>query len=423
MRVALLMLALVACSTPPLKLDLAVSQSSDKSCNATTCTGVPMQCDAIASIRILDPAQPSAPYISQCQRIPRDAKADLCALAQLDLRQDIPLPEQTLEVQVVIYQADQIPLDPMTHDPICPTEREGLSFDVATGFPTGPIAMQDPSIPSKIDLITPAIGGRGFWHPGDASVVVSLACNDLETLNAPSCKGTDMITATAVVNDFDQAMSVAVMVADKLTVRIGEPKLVPNSTDIDFALTPAESQVLDRTVIKPVPAWGAPITLSFAKTACIEVLEDRAQATATVTCKVIPAGATTIDITGIRLAKESLDNILTGLGTMALPEHGLTIGVVLTYLGVGAPNQIVTATPPTGGQPTIEYIADDRKTIVPGATQTQFSSGLFLSRDAPYGTTFSTQNGQLGAVTAVGGLVDGKVTIVVLQLSKPPNTQ
>jgi hypothetical protein len=46
------------------------------------------------------------------------------------------------------------------------------------------------------------------------------------------------------------------------------------------------------------------------------------------------------------------------------------------------------------------------------------ASGIFVSRDAPYGTSFAAaQTNQ--AISAMGGLVEGKVTVVVLQFDIP----
>ena len=46
------------------------------------------------------------------------------------------------------------------------------------------------------------------------------------------------------------------------------------------------------------------------------------------------------------------------------------------------------------------------------------SSGIFVSSDAPFGTTFSVASG-VQAASGFGGLVEGKVTIVVLQYQNP----
>ncbi len=423
----LLIALLAACSTPPLKLEFAVSDSPAESCGAATCAGIQMKCDAVVSIRILDPNDPSAPYISQCQLVSFDRTRDLCSLSKLTLDQT-PLPEQTLEVQVVVYPATDIPTDPMTNDLICPTEKEGLTFDVATGFPSGPIQMQDPADPTHMFEIEPAIGGRAFYHKGDSETVVTLACNDLAALNDNTCLGANSVSVTATIDDFDPPLNpVSTTVASNLTVRIGEPQFESSGSG-QYVLSPTDARLLDETVISP-PAWGANIDLKFQQTACLEVLEDGAMATATLTCKPVATGTQSVDITGFRLSASLLDEILAALGNpMGILDDGLVIGVVYDDADAFAANQVITATAADGqtcSTCTIEYLAGDRGSIVPGGTKTS-SSGIFVSRDAPFGTTFSTPNtpqAAPGTITAIGGLVVGKVTIVVLAQTQPPQNE
>jgi hypothetical protein len=60
---------------------------------------------------------------------------------------------------------------------------------------------------------------------------------------------------------------------------------------------------------------------------------------------------------------------------------------------------------------TIEYLSADLTRFVAGGTST---SGIFLSTDAPYGTAFSI-NGNPPPPPEIGGLVNGKVTIVEVE--------
>jgi hypothetical protein len=48
------------------------------------------------------------------------------------------------------------------------------------------------------------------------------------------------------------------------------------------------------------------------------------------------------------------------------------------------------------------------------------NNGIFVSRDAPFGTMFATSRPGRPTVTGVGGMVAGKITVVVLQLDNPP---
>ena len=111
---------------------------------------------------------------------------------------------------------------------------------------------------------------------------------------------------------------------------------------------------------------------------------------------------------GVRLSKAALDQMLAALSLTSFPVHGLTIGIVLDPSGNSVANQVVT---PSAG--TVQYFAADRANV--GGAKTT-SSGVWVSTDAPFGTTFSTFGGTPPTtVQRIGGLIDGKVTIVVLQ--------
>ena len=92
------------------------------------------------------------------------------------------------------------------------------------------------------------------------------------------------------------------------------------------------------------------------------------------------------------------------------PDQGLVIGIVLDYLGnpVSGLNVATTAG-------AVRYLSADRHNIILGGTS---ASGIFISEDAPFGTTFSATS-SLHTVAGFGGLVDGKVTVVVLQFGTP----
>jgi hypothetical protein len=57
----------------------------------------------------------------------------------------------------------------------------------------------------------------------------------------------------------------------------------------------------------------------------------------------------------------------------------------------------------------VVYVSDDG--LVGGSATSK--TGIFVSRDAPFGTMFSA-TGMKPTVPAVGGLVAGKVTIVIV---------
>ena len=124
------------------------------------------------------------------------------------------------------------------------------------------------------------------------------------------------------------------------------------------------------------------------------------------------------DFVGTRLAKATLDNILSVLGLPSFPDKGLVVGIVLDDHGNPAGGLQVNASVTGSVTPTIQYLSANRHAV--GGTVTS-STGIFISEDAPFGTDFSATQGSETA-TAVGGLIVGKVTIVVLQIPNPAPT-
>jgi hypothetical protein len=417
-RGGLVIVALAACGNPPaLAIDFALSPGPSQVCTTTsgqvaqTCSDVTMRCDATLSVRIVAPNDPTTPYVSLCQ--PITGRKDLCSIAEIPLAEPSrPIPATNLEIQVAIYPTSALCSD--ANDPtgltkLCPTD---VGFDDSTGLPINFKPPCDPTKPCDCPPL-PSIGGRAWYHPGDKLTVVDLGCTDLRGLDDPACTGPSTVTVAATVNDFDTGVSVSPSIADTLGVSVGEPHAILNGTTTEFVLEPTDTQVLPRTVAQPVPGWGAEVSLAFQIAACLDVLEDAPQSTATLSCKAV-TGTPRIDITGVRVAKPTLDQILGALGATTFPARGLVVGVVLDYTG----NPIAGATVATSNNASIEYLSPDRSTIVLGATT---SNGIFLSKDAQFGTTFSTTNSQLQTATGFGGVVDGKVTVVVVQFVQPPN--
>ena len=402
--------ALVGCSQPPLTLSFQVTQGAEDACftsaddKASSCSDVALSCRSVVSIRIFSPDDSTAPYVSVCKEL--TGQPNLCSIAGVDLPDPVqPIPDQTLEVDMVVFPYSAVAIDPDTGDLQCPT---GVEFDDA-GFPVG---ADQPCVASSTTPCPPdpALGGRAFYHPGDADTVVQLGCVDIDQVDNAACSGGTMVDVSAGVNDFDTYVSVQTTLADELAVSVGEPKATTVGTATHYVLDPADAYELARTVTGPVPGWGAEVAASFT-TPCLEVLEDGAQTTATLACRQIDdPTAATLDLEGWRLSKASLEQILAALGDAQFPDAGLVVGLVLDPLGNPLANQVVAA---PGG--TIQYLSADRTGIVPSTTST---SGIFMSGDAAFGTTFSVESGVQSAA-AIGGLVDGKVTIVILQYENP----
>jgi hypothetical protein len=61
----------------------------------------------------------------------------------------------------------------------------------------------------------------------------------------------------------------------------------------------------------------------------------------------------------------------------------------------------------------VSYLSKQQDQFVTGATST---SGIFVSRDAVFGTEFSTGLGPQQTAFGIGGRVVGRVTVVILQI-------
>jgi hypothetical protein len=113
------------------------------------------------------------------------------------------------------------------------------------------------------------------------------------------------------------------------------------------------------------------------------------------------------------IKKQKLQSLLSSFSLPPdFPAEGLTIGMVVDAEDSGLANYIVTTAPGNAGGAggTVAYMP----AVAGGPATATSNSGIFLSRDAPFGTIFSAR-GQTPMATAVGGLVAGKVTVVLIQ--------
>ncbi|HWU86145.1 MAG TPA: hypothetical protein VN253_02675 [Kofleriaceae bacterium] len=392
--------ALAACEVPPLQIAYEVTAGPVQACPSASCSDVPMGCDAVLNVRILRPSEPLAPYVRPCELVPPNRHRDLCSIANVDLPVS-ELPNETLEVQVMIWPRNAVKEDPATGELDC---REIYGMPTSIGFDLH--GFPEESAPS------PALGGRAFFHPGDQQTVVTLGCSDLPSVNQPACLGASSIEVAAAVNDFFGAPTIPVFppLADNLYVWVGEPRYDDNHGD--YVLSPTEKQLLKRSN----DAWGGFLDDFEPQTAaCIEVLEDGSSKTSAVRCRTVTPGERKLDLLGFWLKTERLDAIWQmALGLPVFPPQGLTIGILLDDHGAPAAN--VQIIPEVSGS-TVKYLSDDGTSVIPGRMATT-ASGLFVSEDAPYGTRFNASRPPLQTATGIGGRIRGKVTIVLLQLGQ-----
>lgn len=406
---ALLACALAACDHPPFTLRFRLTAGDSQQCHGdngtvtTSCQDVTMLCDAYLSIRVLSPDDPTAPYISMCEPLDPGQSTrlpTLCSIATPNLvLPEMPVVEQTLEVQMAVFPASAITTDPDTGLPVCPR----VEF-AANGLPMPVISPCDEPDPFACPKV-PAVGGRAFYNPGDEKTVVDLGCTNLEQLTDPEvCTGVERIEITATVNDFDNPVSsVDRTVADRLNVSVGEPQPLADT----YVLGPEDTEPLDRTMAS-TPSWSAVVTnLNLVNAACLEVLEESAATTSAVTCRSDVVGLDEFSLPGYFLKRATLTEILNAIGLASFPETGgLVVGMVVDEnFSPLAGQQVACA------GCTVQYLNGTRTGVVASSTST---SGVFVSRDAPFGTAFSLP-GSTQTPSVIGGIVEGKVTIVVLQ--------
>lgn len=411
MKRALLVIGVVACSNPPLSLRFDLTDGKSQTCvsdtgNETTeCSKISMPCEAVLSVRIVPPNDPTVPFISTCKVI---TQKTLCGIAGIDLPvPTVPIPEQVLEVQMAVFPKSAVTVVPPNGDLICPI--------VVYGADGLPVANLPPCNPEETQCpVVPAVGGRAYYYPGDEKTVVHLGCTYLEQLQTRACTGENTVTVSASVTDFDTGFSVSGAAAQRLDVAVGEPHPVGDV----FALNPNDAKRLELISNLTPPSWGADIKFNplteLRNAKCVDVRDVSAGSTATLTCSPVegPIGDH-LDITGVTLSRTTLNQVLGALGKTTFPIEGLVVGIVVDQ--VNAPVGGVRVVPTTGN---VVYLSADRTQLVPGQTST---SGIFISQDALFGTQFELQGSPSEATIGYGGLVEDKVTIVVIRL-KPPTT-
>jgi hypothetical protein len=189
-------------------------------------------------------------------------------------------------------------------------------------------------------------------------------------------------------------------------VSVGEPSL--EGLDTVHSLKGEDARALALDVEGFVSIWRSNVDLSFNDVACIQTLEDGAQATTSVKCTDdnVPPTGNTLDLRGVYLPKATLDQVLAAASLAQFPADGLTVGMVVDSLFNPVANQVIQQT--GAGAGTTRYLNATRTAFTGTSTST---SGIFISQDAEFGTKFSAGT----SVEDVGGRIQGKVTVVVIK--------
>jgi hypothetical protein len=216
-----------------------------------------------------------------------------------------------------------------------------------------------------------------------------------------------MVSASVV--ELDSEISVSGAVADQLSLSVGEP--TPSSTGAGsaFELDAHDTAPLSEDTGTP-PAWTGSVDLTFVNAACVVVDDGAAGATATLACTPQVAGKAMLDLAGVHISVARLKQIedaVTASEPLFDIANGLVVGMVLDSSGNPVTGAVVSA----GSGATVSYIAADGMSLDTTGTS---RGGIFVSTDAPFATTWTSQ--VAGTQTSgFGGLVQNKVTVVVLQ--------
>jgi hypothetical protein len=372
---------------PPITLRYKLTQGAAQKCPAS-CESVTVRCDSVLSIRVVDPKDPNDPknvYASTCERL-HDVHS-LCDIRGVQLPEGVRVPLRRLAVQVALYNADEIPVS-SDGTLLCPADQP---FDANHFAAPGPYQ--------------PAVAGVGFYSPGDSETMVELGCADLPVVNTPTCRGDDKIKVTASVDDFDTGIYLSEGQANMVSLAVGEPfsRINPETQVTEYAMPMPTTSRLPRAGTTLPAAWNAEVSVRFKEAACVEVLEDASQATKSLSCKRVAPNDTSVDLRGLRLGRNTLNQVLATMGKVGFPPEGLVIGKVVN--AQGAPAENVSVTPSVG---TVQYLGPNGDKLVGSATS---KTGIFISRDAPFNTLWAAA----GTSGAYGGLVIDRVTVVILQ--------
>ncbi len=386
-----------ACSDDPgpLRIRYALSQSDSQTCPSASCVDIGVTCDAVLQIRIVNPNRTDQAYVSAC--LPIDDPEDLCAIARGDLPDGLEIPTGTVEVQVAVF----------------PRSMATLDEDGSLRCPTPPVYGAD-GLPTLVEPV-PAVGGRAFVDGSRDEVVVTLGCTDLSRLDNDGCRPQDSTDVSAGVDEFDTRVFVSIATAETLALSVGEPvpRIDPLSGQLRYSLDPASAAPLLLRPDSPVPAWQATVPRLFSAFACVQALEDTPGATTAIACRPVTAAQPTVSITGYHVSRARTDATLGALGLAEFPATGVVLGVVVNNLG--NPIAGVEVQPDVG---TIVYL-DDAGTADSGLGVTS-ASGLFASVDVPFATPWSVAGpGQLVSAPT-GGLINGKLSVVVIELNEDP---
>jgi hypothetical protein len=385
-----------------------VAEGATSGCGPqAACANYPMRCGAKIMVRIVDAAETEV-LGEICQTVSNselvDAGAEgvppltLCELrptgSQATLR---GIPFQMVRIQVAVWA----PNDP--DDAECPA---GDIFDGLGGLRSN----FNPQ---------PAFGGAVYFdmNRSDSQVWVDLRCSDVEQINADWCEmGSDSTPIVARVDDLSTGITVSEVQAEKLDVAAAEPRPTSGSPDTIEYEIPNDALLHLSHAVEP---GGQPPTFTGEETGEIEgtlcvVVEETGARTQAAVCEDVVAGTSPVELRGIRVSDELMEDFLGILGQERFPSSGMVIGRVLDHNG--SPLEAVTLS--VSGQPevVVEYLNENRTAFDGAATA---SHGYFISRNAPFGSVwlaFHPDGRREAAGTLRTGVIQNRISPLILRM-------
>jgi len=400
---ALAVLAAAGCQKAPedlgpFAITFAFDDRDGSTCPSQACEDYGLRCGATLGIRILD--------VSDDGRIVADACVDvapaatLCGLGNVTSPTFFNIPPDRLRIEVAAWRPEVLEADAEL-DGDCP---DGKLFDVR-------------GVPLETFQPRPAFAGAAYFDAGsDVDVaLVPLSCTEPDQLDQEECGLIDTTPIRVTADDIETALDITTEQAQNLTVGLAEPRAAPDGDGGTVYIIDSSNTIPLTPEAGPIPSFSGQTDQSF-DDVCSVLLELTPQSTASVTCRPLADDPEEIDVRGVLVSVDTLDQVLAAMGAGSFPPEGLVVGRVVDH--TGAPLSNVRVMPSAGS---VEYLSADRSTLIGNDTS---ADGLFIAREVPFGSTWTavhSGDGRREDGTIRGGLVEGKVTALLIRMQPPPS--
>jgi len=382
----------------PFAIRFSFDQRDGSTCPSDTCEDYGMRCGATLAIRIRDVADDDKIVADAC--LPVAPAATLCGLGNITSPTFFNIPPHRLRIEASAWRPEVLEADPDLEGD-CPEED---LFDVR-------------GVPLATFQPRPAFAGAAYFDAGsDVDVaLVPLSCSEPSQLDQDECGLVDTTPIRVTADDIETALDITTDQAQNLQVGLAEPRAMPDGDGGTVYVIDGGNTIPLTQEPGPIPSFSGETDQTFDTDVCSVLLELTPQSTASVTCQRAAPAAAEIDVRGVLVSVDTLDQVLAAMLADSFPAEGLVVGRVVDH--TGAPLASVIVTPSSG---TVEYLSGDRSTLVGNRTS---SSGLFIARDVPFGSSWTAvhnADGRREDGPVRGGLVEGKVTALLIRMQPPP---